>query len=208
MRRRLRSATFPLHRHSLPQLVVDAGLVALAYLLAFWLRFDGSPPAPYHQLFTRTAPWLVLGTAVILALSRVYQRRWRYVSQRDIEQLVRALLIDAVVLVSLVAIVHPVQVEKTIHVTNVTVTPLLPATVAVLYPLLALLFLTSARVLARAINDHRLPGLRANAGVQFPFVDRLQHDLTEARVVSRVVPSCPRSGSSPLPDQVFRGTSP
>jgi FlaA1/EpsC-like NDP-sugar epimerase len=164
MRRRLRSAAFPLHRHSLPQLVVDAGLVALAYLLAFWLRFDGSPPPPYHALLTRTLPWVVLGTAVILALSRVYQRRWRYVSQRDIEHLVRALLIDAVVLVSLVAIVHPVQVEHTIHTTNVTFTPSLPATVAVLYPLLALLFLTSARVLARAINDHRLPGLRANAG--------------------------------------------
>src|ERR1700730_304555 len=99
MRRRLRSATFPLHRHSLPQLVVDAGLVATAYLLAFWVRFDGRPPSPYHQLFTRTWPWVILGTAVILALSRVYQRRWRYVSQRDIEHLVRVLIIDTVLLV-------------------------------------------------------------------------------------------------------------
>ena len=35
MRRRLRSAAFPVHRHSIPQILVDGGLVALAYLLAF-----------------------------------------------------------------------------------------------------------------------------------------------------------------------------
>src|SRR5450631_1460831 len=111
MRRRLGSAAFPLHRHSLPQLVVDAGLVALAYYLAFWLRFDRalSSHGNYDQLFKRTWPWVILGTAVILALSRVYQRRWRYVSQRDIEHLVRALIIDAVLLVSIVAIAHPVH---------------------------------------------------------------------------------------------------
>src|SRR5450755_1909003 len=110
MRRRLRSAAFPLHRHSLPQLLVDAGLVALAYYLAFWLRFDQALAAHgnYNTLLLRTWPWVVLGTAVILALSRVYQRRWRYVSQRDIEHLVRALIVDTVLLVSIVALAHPV----------------------------------------------------------------------------------------------------
>jgi FlaA1/EpsC-like NDP-sugar epimerase len=184
MRRRLRSAAFPLHRHSLPQLVVDAGLVALAYSLAFWLRLEDlnrSSKVLYTSMLTRTLPWVVLGTVLILALSRVYQRRWRYVSQRDIEHLVRALLIDAVLLVSIVAIVHPVHqvVHESFVVTEhpahhpavqvvkhsyKTVAVSLPGTVAVLYPLLALVFLTGARVLARAVNDHRLPGLRAHAG--------------------------------------------
>src|ERR1700733_12062027 len=110
MRRRLRSAAFPLHRHSLPQLAVDAGLVALAYYLAFWLRFEdqaGGIPERYRRLLMGTLPWVVLGPVVILGALRVYQRRWRYVSQRDIELLVRALVVATVLLVSIVAVVHP-----------------------------------------------------------------------------------------------------
>ncbi len=160
MRRRLRSAAFPLHRHSLPQLVVDAGLVALAYYLAFWLRFDESLSrhGNYKLLFTRTLPWVVVGTVAILALSRVYQRRWRYVGQRDIELLVRSLVIATVVLISIVALAHPVLKYKgSIDIGAVG----LPASVAVFFLLLSLVFLTSGRVLARAVNDRRLPGLRS-----------------------------------------------
>ena len=46
MRRRIRSAAFPVHRHSLPQLLVDGVLVALAYFLAFRLRFETPFPTP------------------------------------------------------------------------------------------------------------------------------------------------------------------
>ena len=166
MRRRLRSAAFPpLHRHSLPQLAVDAVLVAAAYYLAFWLRFDGLSKAAgwskyYRHLLTVTWPWVVLGTILILAASRVYQRRWRYVSQRDIELLVRALVVSTVLLVSVVAVVHPAySYHRGIR------TPLgLPGGLIVFFFLLALVFLTSARGLARAINDRRLPDLRGRHG--------------------------------------------
>ena len=187
MRRRLRSAAFPLHRHSLPQLVVDAGLVALAYYLAFWLRFadDSHLPARYGRLLDETWPWVIVGTVVILALSRVYQRRWRYVGQRDIELLLRSLAIATVALVSIVALAHPVlwseRTNRLVggHQVVIRLEPPLcrrwpPAPARQHRPagerdrlhfLLSLVFLTGARVLARAVNDRRLPGLRsARAG--------------------------------------------
>src|SRR5215211_2167703 len=55
MRRRIRSAAaLPFHRHSLPQVAVDAGLVAVAYYLAYLLRFDWDIPGLYWDLFERT----------------------------------------------------------------------------------------------------------------------------------------------------------
>ena len=164
MRRRLRSAAFPLHRHSLPQLVVDAALVALAYYLAFWLRFEGETggiPLRYHRLLTATWPWVVLGVVVLLAASRVYQRRWRYVSQRDIELLLRALIFATVLLVAIVAVTHPIELIIRHRSPQQFTAVALPGGVIAFFFLLALAFLTGARVLARAVNDRRLPGLRA-----------------------------------------------
>ncbi|MGZ8650374.1 MAG: hypothetical protein ACXW08_17375, partial [Solirubrobacteraceae bacterium] len=64
MRRRLGGAAFPVHRHSAPQVALDAGLVALAYFLAYRLRFDGAGGVPelYQDLFERTVGFVVVGS--------------------------------------------------------------------------------------------------------------------------------------------------
>src|SRR5580704_9929016 len=92
MRRRIRSATLPLHRHSLPQLVVDGALVAIAYYLAFQLRFEHGPTGYYVPLRERTIWWVAIGCLPVLVFSRVYQRRWRYSGQRDYEAVARAVI--------------------------------------------------------------------------------------------------------------------
>ena len=50
MRRRLRSAAVPVHRHALPQIAWTPALVALAYFLSYQLRFDEGVPGRYQQL--------------------------------------------------------------------------------------------------------------------------------------------------------------
>ncbi len=151
MRRRIRSAALPLHRHSLPQLAVDGALVALAYYLAFQLRFPSGPHAQYAKLRTDTIWWVLGGSLVVLVLSRVYQRRWRYSGQRDYEAVVRAVVAIVVLTVIAVEVFRPVHVYPK----AVAVAVALPVGVAVLFALLALVFLVGVRALARSVYERR-----------------------------------------------------
>ena len=78
MRRRTRLAALPVHRHSLPQIVVDAGLAALAYFLAYRLRFDEGVPTDYQQLFENTISFVVIGNVAIFAGFGLYRHWMRY----------------------------------------------------------------------------------------------------------------------------------
>jgi FlaA1/EpsC-like NDP-sugar epimerase len=108
MRRRIRSAALPVHRHALLQIAVDGALVALSYLLAFHLRFDGGLPERYDELFRKTVVPLVVVAVVVFALFGAYQRWWRYTGPRDYQALVIAGVVTTLLLVSGVALVHPV----------------------------------------------------------------------------------------------------
>src|SRR5436305_1787468 len=136
MRRRIRSAAFPVHRHSLPQLLVDGVLVALAYYLAFRLRFEDRVPTRYEDLLETTIPWVIAGTLVVLGLFGVYQRVWTFVGQREYEAVVKGVIAATVVTVGAIALIHPVQ---TVGFQSTPVT--LPASVIALFLLLTVALL-------------------------------------------------------------------
>jgi FlaA1/EpsC-like NDP-sugar epimerase len=151
MRRRIRSAALPVHRHFLPQLVVDGALVALAYYLAFELRFNNGPNVYYSHLRERTIWWVLAGSLPVLILARVYQRRWRYSGQRDYEAVARGVVAIVLLTVVAVAVIRPVE-----HATSRGTAAIgLPNGVIVLYALLALVFLVGVRALARSVYERR-----------------------------------------------------
>jgi FlaA1/EpsC-like NDP-sugar epimerase len=165
MRRRLRSAggwaPTPFHRHMLPQIAVDGVLVALAYYLAFQLRFDEGLTHRYSLLLGRTIWWVALGGVVVLVLARVYLRSWSYAGQRDYEAILRGVIAIVLLAVVGVAVARPVQVPygpyragRPAGVSTVD----LPLGVIVLFFLLALSALVGLRVLARALRERRLQG--------------------------------------------------
>jgi FlaA1/EpsC-like NDP-sugar epimerase len=161
MRRRIRSAALPLHRHSLPQLAVDGALVALAYYLAFQLRFTTKlpvRPSNYSGLRADTIWWVLVGSLPVLVLTRVYERRWRYAGQRDYEAVVLAVALIVLLTVAGVEILRPVHhYIDTGHspARAAAVAVVLPNTVIVLFALLSLVFLVGVRALARTLYERR-----------------------------------------------------
>jgi len=154
MRRRIRSAALPIHRHSLPQVVVDGILVALAYLFAFGLRFDGSPPSRYHTLCTHTIWWVVPLSLVVLAGFGVYQRLWKYIGRRDFEAIAKGTVVATLLTVGVIAGVHPV--------TSVG----LPASVIVLFLLLSFALLSGARFVTHLISEGRVRSITTPKGTR------------------------------------------
>jgi FlaA1/EpsC-like NDP-sugar epimerase len=164
MRRRIRSAAFPLRRHSLPQIAVDGALVTLAYWLAYRLRFDGPRGVPdrYQDLFEATVAPVVVGSMVVYAVFGLYQKWWRYVTQRDYMRILQAVVIATLLAPGYVALVKPVTQRSAAGDAPVTA----PSGVLVLYLLLTLAFVAGTRFVARSIYERPLTGFRARAGAR------------------------------------------
>jgi FlaA1/EpsC-like NDP-sugar epimerase len=155
MRRRFGTAGLPLHRHALPQLALDAILVALAYWLAYELRFGDlatGVPGRFEDLRTATVGPLVVGSLLLFVAFRMYQKWWRYSTNRDLLIAGQAVLVSTVALVAYVAIVKPVEWAGG----PVTI----PSGVVVLYALLCTAFVGGARVAARLLHERPLRGFR------------------------------------------------
>src|ERR1700685_3941375 len=133
MRRRILSAAFPVHRHSLPQLLVDGVLVALAYFLAFRLRFENVVPSRYEHLFAATIWWVVPVSLIVLAAFGQYERLWSFVGQRDYEAVVKGVVVATLLIVGATAFLHPVKTTTAGQANPVT----LPGSVIALFLLLA-----------------------------------------------------------------------
>jgi FlaA1/EpsC-like NDP-sugar epimerase len=145
---------------------VDGGLVALAYYLAFRLRFESfsGQAHRYSDLFDTTIPWVVPGTLVVLSAFGAYQRLWTFVGQRDYEAVVKAVVSATVIIVGAITLLHPVQTPRASGVPSTAVT--LPASVIALFFLLALMLLLGARFVVHLVAEGRVRSIRVAKGAR------------------------------------------
>jgi FlaA1/EpsC-like NDP-sugar epimerase len=137
------------NRHRIWQLVADAGLIALAWWLAFTLRFDAPTPVYYETLFKRTILVVVgIKLAVFVGLG-FYNRWWRYVSTRDMWRIAWGVTLATVLADVAVYLISPVPTVK------------LPRGIAALDLLLTLAFIAGSRLLARTLMERPTAGIVA-----------------------------------------------
>jgi FlaA1/EpsC-like NDP-sugar epimerase len=131
----------PFSRRRVWQLAVDAALIAAAWRLAYFLRFDKPTPVYYrHLLSWQVFAIVVPVTLAVFVLFGFYNRWWRYVSTRDMWALVRGVT-AASILVDLILYAFPPEHER------------LSRSIAALNYLLLLAFILGSRMLARTLIE-------------------------------------------------------
>jgi FlaA1/EpsC-like NDP-sugar epimerase len=141
----------PVYRNRVLQVAADALLVALAFYLAFRLRFLDRTDLPhrYWVLFAQSVGFVVAIKVAVFAAFGLYQKWWRYVSGRDFLIIVRAVAVASAIVVVLFTVLKPFDHD-------------LPRSVAVMDFILTMLLIAGARLAVRLIverpsHGHRLP---------------------------------------------------
>jgi FlaA1/EpsC-like NDP-sugar epimerase len=140
----------PVYRNRVLQVAADGCLVALAFYLAFRLRFLDDPhglPNRYEELFAQSVGFVVAGKLVVFAAFGLYQKWWRYVSGRDFLLIVRAVTVAGAILVVAFTVLQPFAYN-------------LPRSVAVMDFILTLMLIAGARLAVRLIVERPSRGSR------------------------------------------------
>jgi FlaA1/EpsC-like NDP-sugar epimerase len=139
----------PINRHRIWQLAADGCLVALAWYLAFELRFDSGTPVFYETLFRRTILVVIGIKLAVFVIVGFYDRWWRYVSTRDMWRIVYGVGLATLLADVAVYLISPVPTVK------------LPRGIAALDLLLTLAFIAGSRLLARTLMERPTRGIVA-----------------------------------------------
>jgi FlaA1/EpsC-like NDP-sugar epimerase len=131
----------PVNRHRLWQVVVDAALIAAAWVLSWYVRFDGDWPRYYDRYLEWDVIVLVVGVMLpVFFAFGFYNRWWRYVSTRDMWGALRGVAVAVLAAFLLFTLLdfHPAKVPRGIWIIDL---------------LILLAFVMGARLLARTLIE-------------------------------------------------------
>lgn len=125
--------------------VHDVIAAGLAWLIAYWLRFNLSIPPEFWLSLDKTIVWVVPLQALAFWRFGLYRGIWRFASLPDLRRILAAVGVAAL-LIPLALFMF--QVKSTV-----------PRSVLVLDPLLLLLIMGGSRLLYRGWKEHRFGAL-------------------------------------------------
>jgi FlaA1/EpsC-like NDP-sugar epimerase len=121
----------------------DLAAAALAWVLAYWLRFNLDVPEPYQRGMLASLAWLVPIHAAVFVSLGVFRGMWRYVGVKDLQRIVLAVALSAALVGAAVFMFQLGEV---------------PRSVLILQPLLLIMAMGGTRFAYRAWREHQLYG--------------------------------------------------
>lgn len=131
-----------------PRSLSALGHDVVATLLAWWgsflLRFNFEIPTDFGTIMVQNAIWIVPLQVLVFLFTGLYRGVWRFASLPDLQRLLRAIAISAVLVVAILFMFKPHGI--------------VPRSVLIMDPMLLLLFMGGSRFAYRAWKEHRLYG--------------------------------------------------
>jgi FlaA1/EpsC-like NDP-sugar epimerase len=137
-----------MHPRSVLALLHDVSAVAVAWLAAYWLRFNLDISADYLAQAVDMLPWVLPVNLATFWLAGLYRGIWRYASLHDVKRILLAVGTAALLIVAGMYATQRTGV---------------PRSVLILYPMLLIGLMGGSRLLYRAWKEHSLYG-SLNAG--------------------------------------------
>jgi FlaA1/EpsC-like NDP-sugar epimerase len=132
-----------MHPRSILALLHDVSAVAVAWLAAYWLRFNLDIPVGYLAQAVTMLPWVLPVNLATFWFAGLYRGIWRYSSLHDLKRILLSVAAAALLVVA------------GMYVTQMTA---VPRSVLILYPMLLIGLMGGSRLLYRAWKEHSLYG--------------------------------------------------
>jgi hypothetical protein len=132
-----------MHPRAILALLHDVSAVAVAWLAAYWLRFNLDIPVDYLAQAVAMLPWVLPVNLATFWLAGLYRGIWRYASLHDLRRILLSVAAAALLVVAGMYVAQKTAV---------------PRSVLILYPLLLVGLMGGSRLLYRAWKEHSLYG--------------------------------------------------
>ena len=128
----------------------DVVVAGVAWLAAFWFRFNFDIQAEFLPVMWITVGWVMALDALCFWLFGLYRGLWRYASIHDLRLILIAVGVAAIAFPALIMLIQPAFV--------------IPRSVYVLHPMLLLFLMGGSRLLYRAWKERNIGKLGALYG--------------------------------------------
>ena len=94
------------YKRHITLVILDLGLIAFSYYLAYRLRFGGAEFAYYFKIFLESLPAIIAAKMLVLFFMGIYRGFWQYLSTRDVFHYIRSSSVATIVAIACVTLLY------------------------------------------------------------------------------------------------------